>query len=414
MCEALSQNEMNTIFHHFTEPIGVERIIASQQWVDTANRTMDTVKNNTIVDLMNAPIRHTPLGTNTVNRSNPSGTLVSAYVLDASSGTDVGYVSDTVKTRVKLATSLPEGLYRAPELFGEVVASLLSRDSLWQGKAPLQKALYDSVYSDASIPPMCEWLTSADGHSVSVIKNGLRLSCSPLREAQSSNTEDHLFGKRILCESVTRSYSQQPMLYTAEFHGLSLHASALPCSTKATGLLIGTLHISGFERPMRSCGVVAQKTIPCHPRLGVHEVDATALMVPYTREHLHKTVHMFCKNAIMFHLLGTNAPVFETSSLQELDDTEVMRQYTDLRQRLTLNQLKTCAQAWGGALTNKALNITCLSGTIDCFKQGDGGSYTDMSLHTRNQVDSYFEIDGDTVSVSSPIVVSFYSRYYHP
>jgi hypothetical protein len=430
---SLSTSEKNYIMHHFNAKFGINHTSDSQQTVDTAYQKLSTVKSNTIVSIMNShedgleqcsrasvsllspPISH---------EKNPEvGSCAVITVLDGNAMHD----QEILPIRAKMAMSIPGSVQQAPELFSEVLSTVLGRTAIWKDAKTLQAKLYSHVYTGTTASAKNTWKPSTDGTSVSMrTPCGLMLKCAVLSSDQSSGSvknpseSDHRFAQRVLSQGVTQTYSQQPMEFTASIGDNldSFRAAIYPCSVKSTGLFMGTMHASGHERPMKSCGVITSNTMLVHPKWGVHEADATTLMAPYAKSHVTALSSMFVKSAIMRAVLGNTIPDPDLT-LDGMDVPMVVNQYKKLRSTLSPQQVSTSMDMWKGmhAKTGNDANkplytVTCVDGTVDCFK--NDSSHTGMALHTNNMVHAKFAFDGKEIEIKSPLVVSVYGTYYHP
>jgi hypothetical protein len=357
----LSQSDVNSLRHHFTEKLSMRRTEVSQKAVDTAFSRLYAAKSHTIVNTMNemraieldAPnvLQCQPPSTLPDKPSEGVGSLAIVMIHDNSSGRDRA----AENVYVKVAIPIPGDVHQAPNLFNAVTTALLRQSSAWKKHA---KALQSAIYADVfSAKPACPagWVTSDDGMSVSRhTASGLTFTCALLHTTQSdgqihSKTEsDQRFAQRVLCQGVTHSYSQQPMVFTARLKNdlTVLSAKVYPCSKQAAGLLMGTLHTSGFARPLRSCGVIETVTLTVHPQWGVHEADAATLMVPHVRRHADAVSSMFVKNGIMQAVLGASVPVFAVTDLCDLDEVLLAEQHAYLKSKLEPHQLQTAAGIW--------------------------------------------------------------------
>jgi len=435
---SLTMSEKNAILHHFNENLGVRRTADGQSTVDAAYSKLSVVKSNTIVSIMNS---HTD-GIEECSRA-------AASLLSTSSSdnklTDVRscaivtvldsnaiHAQEILPIRAKMASVIPGSVQQAPELFSEVLSTVLGRTAVWKNATTLQSKLYAHIYSGGAAKTMKSWTQSTDGTSVSMrTPCGLALKCALLLSTQADGSvvsgdkiksigeSDHRFAQRVLSQGVTRSYSQQPMEFTARLDGGAniFRAVVYPCSSKQTGLFVGTMHASGFERPLKSCAVVASNTMLVHPQWGVHEADATVLMAPYTRSHVSAVSSMFVKSAIMRAVMGTSAAV----DLSDLDEPQLMGQYKELREMLSPQQLESSMDIWKGmheknvvdkGNTKPTYGVTCVSGTVDSFK--NDASHTGLALHTRSIVEAKFAYNHTEFSIKTPLIVSMYGTYYHP
>lgn len=301
----------------------------------------------------------------------------------------------------------------------DMLMALLKRDHVWQGSEKLYHAVYNVVYSAESVPSLSQWKLAVDGRSISVrTTSGLSLECAFLHTNKSSKTSnresDHTFSRRMMCQGVTRTYTTQPLVITARFTpavSKVLRACVYPCSTKATGLLMATTHVSGFERPLRACALVVPCALRRHKNFGVHEADVSALAIPFARTHVRTLAQMFSKCAIMRAVLGSVAPVFPVHRLGDMDELELHLQYTHLRGLCTSGQLETCASIWNDVNKNHRMTVGCVSGTVDAFENDN--LHTDIAMHTHSILDTTFNHNGHAFNVNSPIVVSMYGTYYH-
>ncbi|KAJ1466591.1 hypothetical protein T484DRAFT_1861248 [Baffinella frigidus] len=327
--------------------------------VDTAFSRLYAAKSHTIVNTMNE-MRTIELDAPNVLQRQPStppdnpsegvGSLAIVMIHDNSSERD--HASD--KVHVKVAMPIPGDIHQTSKLFNAVTTAPLRQSSVWKHANKLRSAIYADVFS---AKPACPagWVTSDDGMSVSKhTASGLTITCALLHTTPSdgqihSKTEsDQRFAQRVLCQGVTHSYSQQPMVFTARLKNDStvLSAKVYPCSKQAAGLLMGTLHTSGFARPLRSCGVIETVTLNVHPQWGVHEADAATLMVPHVRRHADAVSSMFVKNGIMQAVLGASVPVFAVTDLCDLDEVLLTEQHAYLKSKLEPHQLQTAAGIW--------------------------------------------------------------------
>jgi hypothetical protein len=174
---------------------------------------------------------------------------------------------------------------------------------------------------------------------------------------------------------------------------------------------MATTHVSGFERPLRSCALVVPCAIRRHKSFGVHEADVSALTTPVARAHVRTLAQMFSKCAVMRAVLGSAATVFAVDRLGDMDESELHMQYTALRGICTNTQLLKCASIWNEVEKNRTMSVGCISGTLDVFENDQ--LHTDISMHTHSIMDTTFNCDGQDFSVNSPIVVSMYGTYYH-
>lgn len=416
MCEGLSPCEVDSIYHHFNSRLEMRGANTSRAWVDTAQRKLGLVKSNAIVDLMNSTEPHQVV-LETLKDDLEVCSIVSARVVEPLGAT---MVDTPPPICMKMSTPLPGTVKRAPEMFTELVSTLLGRSSLWNNCEVLRSKLYSCVYAGIPIPSAAEWSASTDGMSVSVTTlEGLQLKCAIMGHHTRARECGHRFDQRMMCQSVTATYTQQPMVFTVSCDGLSevLSAHVYPSSNSSSGLLLGTVHASGFDKPFRSCAVVAKKTLRVHPYWGVHEADAITLTTPYARGHMHTIANIFTKSCIMKAVLGDLAPEFKVSRLGDMDELELLSQYKTLRGTLSGAQHQTCSEIWkdscveDGSGGRASMRVRCVSGTLDCFKKDD--AHTDMALHTRNVIATCFNHDGIEHNVSSPLVLSMYGTYYH-
>jgi hypothetical protein len=174
---------------------------------------------------------------------------------------------------------------------------------------------------------------------------------------------------------------------------------------------MATTHLSGFERPLRSCALIVPCALRRHTSYGVHEADVSALVTPFARTHVRTLAEMFSKCAIMRVVLGSAAPFFKTCRLGDMDELELHTQYTHLRGMCSCDQLKSCASIWAEVNSAHTMTLTCISGTLDAFLNDD--FHTDMAMHTHSIMDTTFVHDGEEHQVVSPLIVSLYGTYYH-
>jgi hypothetical protein len=405
----------------------------SQSAVDIAHSKLSVVKSNTIVSSMNAYSD----GMIASKRASASLTSPSANDKIADVGScaivtvrDNNIIQDHVSQppiRAKMATAIPRSIQLAPNLFSELLSTVLGRSMIWKNAEVLKAKLYEHVYSGVGMSSMDAWEKSADGTSVSMrTSSGVLLRCALLRSAQAvgpvGNTgkNDHQFAQRVLSQGVTNSYSQQPMEFSASLDNCChvFKAAVYPCSMKQTGLFMGTLHMSGFDIPLKSCAVVANNTLQIHPKWGINEADATVLMIPYTRSHVGAISSMFVKCAVMRAILGTKAPTNQFTDLCNMDETGTVNQYTLLRSMLSADQLQSSSIIWkdmnrtGVGSPKLNYGVTCVAGTIDSFQKDS--SHTILSLHTRSIIDAKFVHNNEEFIVKSPLIVSMYGGYFHP
>jgi hypothetical protein len=423
MSEGLTQCEMDSVYHHFNARLETRSINQSREWVDTAVRKLTTVKSNAIVKLMNSSEPHHVV-LDTREQVLDVGSIMSAHVI-ASQGANSAEGRSRVPVCMKMATPLPGTVRRAPEIFAELISTLLGRSSMWGDSEALRSKLYSCVYGGTPIPTAAEWSVSADGSSVSVTTLvGLQLKCSLLGQgvpgpgvSKTAIGCDDRFTHRMMCQNVTATYTQQPMVFTVSCGGDSeiLSACVYPCSASTNGLFLGTVHASGFEQPLKSCAVVTNKTLRVHPHWGVHEADAMTLTTPYARGHMHTLSNIYIKSCIMRAVLVDHSKQFEVSRLGDMDEIEMLTQYKSLRDTLSIPQSNTCSEIWNGMCAKNGpgcgIRVRCLSGAFDCFKKD--GFHTDMALHTRNVIQTSFKYGGVDHHVSSPLVLSMYGTYYH-
>jgi hypothetical protein len=423
----LSTSEMDVLFHHFTEEHLVDQGVtnSSWKWVNGAHTKLRAVKSKVLTELMNSSDYRSAL---CVDKTfNPAGvpglvkgvgSLAVASLTDVSNLATAGPISHKNSVYLKIPVSV-HGVSHAVDVVPEMLMALLKRDNVWQGADKLHHAVYDVVYSSESVPCLSQWNLAVDKRSISVdTKSGLRLECSFLHNSTSSNMghieSDHTFSRRMMCQRVTRTYSTQPIVITAQSTASAsqvLRVCVYPCSTKATGLLMATTHVSGFERPLRSCALVVPCAIRRHKSFGVHEADVSALTTPVARAHVRTLAQMFSKCAVMRAVLGSAATVFAVDRLGDMDESELHMQYTALRGICTNTQLLKCASIWNEVEKNRTMSVGCISGTLDVFENDQ--LHTDISMHTHSIMDTTFNCDGQDFSVNSPIVVSMYGTYYH-
>jgi hypothetical protein len=414
MFEALQGWELDSMYHHFNERVETNSANKSREWVDTAVRKLAVVKSNAIVGLMNSSEPHEVV-LNTLQQALEVGSTISAHILASPRASSAG-VATSSPVCLKMTTPLPGTVGRAPEMFADLISTLLGRSSVWSDSEELRSRLYSCVYSGTPIPPAAEWSASADGSSVSVTTvAGLQLKCSLLCPPITSSERENRLSQRMVCRNVTAAYTQQPMCFTVVCDGVSemLSAHVYPCSTNSSGLLLGSVHVSGFEKPFQSCAVVSHKTLRVHSHWGVHEADAIALTTPYARGHMHTLANIYTKSCIMRAVLGDNQIEFETSQLGDMDEMELLHQYETLRDTLSSTQRQLCSEVWNDMCTQNgdSSRVRCVSGTLDCFKKD--ALHTDMALHTRNVLATSFKYNGVDHHVSSPLVLSVYGTYYH-
>jgi hypothetical protein len=437
---SLTMTEKNAMLHHFNENLGVRRTADGQSTVDAAYSKLSTVKSNTIVSIMNSHVdgidecsraaASLVSTSSSDNKFSDVGSCAIVTILDRNATHD----QEIPQIRAKMTTAIPGSIQQAPKLFSEVLSTVLGRTSVWKNATALQVKLYAHVYSGAATGTMNAWTPSSDGTSVSMrTRCGLVLKCALLRSTDGCTTtsadkmknigeSDHRFAQRVQGQGITRSYSQQPMEFSARLDD-SAHtfkASVYPCSTKATGLFMGTMHASGFERPFRSCAVVASKTMLVHPQWGVHEADATTLMVPYTRSHVSAVSSMFVKSAIMRAVMGTMS-TGTGMPLSDIDELQLVGQYKELRAMLSTSEQKASMDIWremhekGVVESDTAkptYGVTCVDGTMDSFK--NDSSHTGLAFHTRSIVEANFIHNNEEFSMKTPLLVSMYGSYYHP
>ncbi|KAJ1467497.1 hypothetical protein T484DRAFT_3631215 [Baffinella frigidus] len=355
----LSQSDVNSLRHHFTEKLSMRRTEVSQKAVDTAFSRLYAAKSHTIVNTMNE-MRAIELDAPNVLQCQPStlpdnpsegvGSLATVTIHDNNWERD--HALD--KVYVKVAMPIPGDIHQTSKLFNAVTTALLRQSSAWAHANNLREAIYNDVFSAKSACP-AGWVTSDDGMSVSKhTASGLTITCALLHTTLSDGqihgkTEsDQRFAQRVLCQGVIHSYSQQPMVFTARLKNDStvLSATVYPCSKQAAGLLMGTLHTSGFARPLQSCGVIEAVTLNVHPQWGVHEADAATLMVPHVRRHADAVSSMFVKNGIMQAVLGASVPVFAVTDLCDLDEVLLAEQHAYLKSKLEPHQLQAAAGIW--------------------------------------------------------------------
>jgi hypothetical protein len=422
----LSASEMDNLCHHFTEQLPDSGAIAcSGHWVTGAHTKLRAVKNKVVTELMNSSDYRSALCTHkTFNISgngsaNETGSLVVAGLVNVSNvAINTTASPPDAQVHLKIPVNV-DGIKNAVGVVPDMFKALLRRDAVWQGADKLRSVVYDAIFSSVPIPPLSKWTPSVDGKSISVrAESGLQFECSLLHADLSSNTgvreSDHTFSRRMMCSGVTRAYSAQPLVITAHCNTASsqmIRACVYPCSAKATGLLMATTHLSGFERPLRSCALVSPCTLRRHMSFGVHEADVSALLVPYARTHVRTLAEMFCKCAIMRTVQGSGAPVFKVSRLGDMDELELHMQYTTLRGKCTSMQLHTCASIWAGVQNSNGMTLDCISGTVDSFENDI--YHTDVAMHTHNMMNISFNHGGQDFTTSSPVVVSLYGTYYH-
>jgi hypothetical protein len=426
-CVGLSTSEMDGMFHHFTEELANEGGTDSWQLVQGSHEKLRAVKSKVITELMNSSDYRSALGTDkTFNPAGIPGPVKGIGSLIVASLTDLSRVStsptigsvaqqDPVYVKVPVAVT---GIKHAVAVVPEVLKALLNRDTVWKDAAKLRQAVYDIVYSSASVPSLSAWKLASNGTSISVFTpSGLRLECAFLHNNLSNmavNESDHTLSRRMMCQRVTRTYSAQPLVITAQFtpsESRVLRACVYPCSSKSSGVLMATTHLSGFERPLRSCALVVPCALRRHKSFGVHEADVSALVTPYARTHVRTVAEMFSKCAVMRAVLGSAAPVFKICRLGDMDELVLHTQYTKLRGMCTSTQLQSCASIWAGVERSHAMDLTCISGTMNAFENDD--FHTDIAMHTHSMIDTAFTYNGEDFQVKSPIVVSMYGTYYH-
>jgi hypothetical protein len=419
--KGLSKCVMDGLFHHFTEEIPHEGN-SSSNWVVGAHEKLRAVKSKVVTELMNASSYRTALCSE--KKFNPAatpkgyGSLIAASLIDISSVSpnSIG-ITQPVPVYLKTATSV-NGINHAVDVVPEILKAMLQRDNIWRGCDKLRRAVYDVVYSSESVPALSKWKIAVDGNSISVCTaSGINLECALLHTRLSnkvSRESDQTFARRVLCQGVTRTYSSQPLVITIQATTPMSHmlqACVYPSSTNATGLLMATTHVSGFERPLRSCATVVPCSLRRNPNFGVHEADVSSLITPYVRTHMLTLATMFSKCAIMRAVLGGAAPGFASSQMGDMDELEIHKQYTNLRGICTSNQLKSCASIWAEVNSSRNMNTTCVSGTVDAFENDE--FHTDISMHTHSMMNTTFKYKEKDFDVSTPIVVSLYGTYYH-
>jgi hypothetical protein len=426
--EKLSTSEMDTLFHHFTEKLADQGAVDSTwQSVHGAHEKLRAVKSKVISELMNSSDYRLALGTD--KTFNPAGipgpikgvgSLIVASLTDLSSvstNSTVGSTTLQAPVYLKVAVAV-NGIKHAVGVVPEMLKALLSRESAWKGGESLRKAVYGVVYSSESVPPLSAWKLASDGSSISVCTtSGLRLQVAFLHNNTSNlglNESDQTFAQRMMCQRVTRTYTSQPVVVTAQCAAAKsqvLRACVYPCSNTSSGVLMATTHLSGFERPLRSCALVVPCVLRRHASFGVHEADVSTLITPYVRTHVRTLAEMFSKCAIMRVVLGTAAPVFKTGRLGDMDELELHMQYTHLRGMCTSTQLQSCSKIWAEVNSSHTMNLACISGTVNAFQNDD--FHTDVAMHTHSIMDTTFKYRGNDFDVSSPLVVSMYGTYYH-
>jgi hypothetical protein len=428
MVQELSTSELDELCHHFTEELANKGVgHSSWQLVQDSQEKLRAVKSKVITEMMNVSDYRTALGGE--KTFNPAGipgpikgigSLVVASLADLSSvsnNSTIGSMTQKAPVYLKVPVSL-NGIKHVIGVVPELLKALLNRDNVWQGGESLRQAVYDVVYSAESIPSLSEWKLGPGGNNISVCTaSGLRLECALLHNDESNmaaNESDQTFSRRMMCQRVTRTYSAQPIVITAQSTtaiSRLLRACVYPCSNKPSGILMATTHLSGFERPLRSCAIVVPCALRRHASFGVHEADVSALITPYARTHVRTLAEMFSKCAVMRTVLGTKTPVFTTSRLGDMDELELHKQYTHLRGMCTHTQLRSCANIWEDVDRSHAMNLTCISGTINAFENDD--FHTDVAMHTHSMMDTTFMYGGEEFKVNSPLVVSMYGTYYH-
>jgi hypothetical protein len=428
----LSASQMDGLLHHFTEENISPQSVTCSSWdgVNDAHAKLRAVKDRVLTELMNSSdYRNALCVEKTFNPAGVPGPVKGVGSLMVASLTDSSNVpigsmaaNDPITHQNPSYLKIPvsvNGVSHAVSVVPDMLMALLQRDNVWQGADKLKRAVYDVVYSSESVPDLSQWKLADGGRSISVnTASGLRLECAFLHNNRSSNTKiresDHTFSRRMMCQGVTRTYSTQPIVVTARFSPAVSHmlqVCVYPCSVRQTGLLMATTHVSGFERPLRSCAVVVPCAIRRHVTFGVHEADVSALVTPITRAHVRTLAQMFSKCAVMRAVLGTSAPVFTVNRLGDMDELELHTQYTSLRGMCTHTQLQTCAGIWDEVNMNHTMGLVCVAGTLDTFENDQ--MHTDVAMHTHSIMDTTFKHEGKDFSVSSPIVVSLYGTYYH-
>lgn len=428
MLASLSVSEMDQILHHFTEESNSRGCPGVDSWraVEECHENLSTVKSRTILGLMNTIDQKSALpqqktfNPGCVTGQLPGvGSMIVATVVDVTSVANSLTVSaiDKEPTHVKIPLSV-NGMNHAVQVIPDIMKALLHRDNVWQGSRDLKQAIYDVVFSAGSIPSWTKWKIASDGKSISVsTASGLHIQCAHLHDNSSniaSHESDHTFSRRTMCQRVTQNYSSQPLIITAHTSSRVsqvLRACVYPCSKTSSGLLMATTHLSGYERPLRSCALVIPCSLRRHASFGVHEADVSTLITPFVRTHVQTLAELYSKCAIMKVVLQEAAPTFELSRLGDMDELELHTQYTRLRGLCTSAQLKLCANTWAETKSSDAMRLTCISGTINAFQ--NDAFHTDVATHTRSIMDMTFTYEGDVHHMSSPIVVSLYGTYYH-
>ena len=430
----LSVPEKNAVLHHFSENHGSRRTADGQGALDAAYAKLSSVKCDTIVRSMNSHVSGMEECANAASNlmSRPSSKqntedLCSCAIVTIGDNLNMNK-KELQGVKVKLKMAIPTTVCEGPHLFAEVLRTVVSRENLWQNASTLRAKLFEIVYEGGSSRFQSDWITSADSLSVSKhTKCGTIMQCSTnphldANQVKNTGDSDHRFAQRLVSEGVTRSYSQQPMMFTALLEDKSqiFRACIYPCSVTETGLFVGTLHASGFERPFKACSVIANNTMMVHPQWGVHEADATHLMTPYARSHVSAIASMYVKTAIMKAVLG-NLHTSDVEALGDMDEPHLTSRYNELREMLSLPQITLSANIWGqmhqsGACDTSTAGtmygVTCVAGTVDSFKNDI--SHTRLALHTKNVVDACFEHNNVQFNVHTPLIVSMYGTYYHP
>jgi hypothetical protein len=427
--KTLSASEMDQIFHHFTEEIVSRDCLGVDSWtaVQECHETLRVIKSRSITEQMNLSVAKSVFSQN--KSFNPGsvpghtrgvGSLVVATIVNNSCVANNLALSahiEKVPTHLKIAASV-HGIKHAANVIPEILQALLIRDNIWQDSRDLKEAVFHVTHSSNLIPPISGWTIASDGKSISVhTLNGLLIKCAHLHNNKTNmarEESDQTFARRTMCQRVTQTYSSQPLVVSVNCvarPSQMLKASVYPCSKSSSGILMATTHLSGYERPLRSCALVVPCSLRRHVNYGVHEADVSALIAPFVRTHTHTIAALYSKCALMKVVLQDAAPVFLLPRLGDMDELELHTQYTRLRGLCTPLQLKSCASTWSEMQASDAVTVTCISGTINAFENDK--FHTDVATHTHSIMDTTFTHEGQVHHVSSPLIVSLYGTYYH-
>ena len=413
MPRTLTIGDMDSLCHHFTERFGTRRMADNLRDVVSAHNKLLLVKSKLVTSLMNQPALgetavdaffKAPLSNDNSPVCNKIGSFLSVQVLDSTEMSTMDPVC------VKMKTPLPGGLHRAPEIFPQVVATVMGQDkTMFHGADEFHRLLYASVYSSSSLASSTQWLQHPEDKSTitAMTSNGIELKCQTLPFG-AQIASDLTCSKQHVCQSITQTHSKRPVVFTARFATHCLRVQVYPCNACSnTGLLMGTVHSSGSVHPLLSCAVVANKTLVAHPTFGVHCSDAASLLTPYARRHMHSLASVHTKNTVMRAVLG-NDPT-HPAVIHNLDES--LRENQTLRGSLDESQLQTCAQIWSTMKRGKSVELKCTEGTVDCFR--NDVNHTDIGLHSQTLLDFRFTHMDKESHVGEPLEVSVFGTYFH-